>query len=88
MLPSVSDEGCAGKSRCSPRLLVSYPAPDSSGARLSFQFRLFLCEDYDTVPVVGAVRLNIAAVILNCDAAAVDAVSVDESVSNSVGTAL
>lgn len=49
---------------------------------------LLLGEDYDTVPVVCAVRLNIRSVILDCETVAADSVSVHKSVSDCVGTFL
>ncbi len=49
---------------------------------------LLLGEDYDTVPVVCAVRLNIRSVVLDCETVAADSVSVHKSVSDCVGTFL
>ena len=45
-------------------------------------------EDYDTVPVVGAVGLDIRAVVFDGEAVAGDAVSVDQCVADGFGAAL
>lgn len=64
------------------------PARRQEACVVACVFRLFLSEDYDTVPVVCAVRLYIAAVEADVQTIAADAVGVHEGIGNSVGTTL